>query len=316
MRAPGRNVTPPTGELANSGWQYEGSWHSFTGTAIAPHDFLTATHVGGFPGEPFIFHGKTYRAIDATEIPGTDLCVWRVSGTFSTWAPLYAGSDEVSRDVVLFGRGLSRGAPIRVGGHLEGWKAGPSDSRISWGRSWVQSIGDGTHDHQASTAYGQSLMVPFDADAGPDAGCVSPGDSGGGVFLKDNDGVWKLAGIIYGVQSGFYRDAKGHDPIEGTLFDSRGVYRRAISGATSFIPFDSADPYPVQSIVSRTSPYLPAINRAVRSSGHTTALLTRLALIVGIPLVAIVAIVFFAVRRARNAPPADALPKEEIVDDE
>ncbi len=48
------NTSAPTGDLAGSGWQYEGLWIGFLGTAIAPHFFVTAQHFG-IPGAGAVF---------------------------------------------------------------------------------------------------------------------------------------------------------------------------------------------------------------------------------------------------------------------
>ena len=39
------NTTAPTGALADSGWQFEGDWIGFLGTAIAPQFFVSAKHI-------------------------------------------------------------------------------------------------------------------------------------------------------------------------------------------------------------------------------------------------------------------------------
>ena len=59
---PSYNTTAPTGPLANSGWQWVGIWGGFQGTAIGPHDFLAAKHVGGTVGDPFVLQGVSYRS--------------------------------------------------------------------------------------------------------------------------------------------------------------------------------------------------------------------------------------------------------------
>ena len=42
------NTTAPTGDLAGSGWDLQGSWlGDFLGTPIAPQFFITAKHLGG-----------------------------------------------------------------------------------------------------------------------------------------------------------------------------------------------------------------------------------------------------------------------------
>src|SRR4051812_9505377 len=84
-----RNTSPPTGALANAGWQYEGGWGLFLGTPIAPHYFITAEHVGGFVGLPFLSQGNTYNTTAFYDTPNADLRIWKVAETFPTYAPLY-----------------------------------------------------------------------------------------------------------------------------------------------------------------------------------------------------------------------------------
>src|SRR5215510_11080079 len=57
---PGHNTNAPTGALTNSGWQYQGTWSTFTGTVISSNAFITAKHVGGTIGDPFTFQGVQY----------------------------------------------------------------------------------------------------------------------------------------------------------------------------------------------------------------------------------------------------------------
>ncbi len=308
MRNPGRNVSPPRGkELAGSGWQYEGDWHGFTGTAIGPHSFITATHVGGFPGEAFVLDGVNYRAIDATTLPGTDLCVWRVAGTLPLWAALYTRNAEVGRDIVMFGRGTDRGAPIRVGGAIHGWQTSGADARLSWGRSWVAAAIPAQTIRSAS-AFGDGLAAPFDADAGPDAGGVSSGDSGGGVFLKDEDGQWKLAGVIYGVETGFYSSADPKNSISGAIFDSRGLYRQQAKGKIVLVPTDAGDAYAMNSLISRISPHAREIENAAHAL-RTTVRLRRLALLVLGPAIVVcggIGVALWRFRRRGSVDDADA----------
>ena len=50
---PSANTTAPTGELAGSGWQYQGYFSGFLGTVIASNYFVTANHIGGNVGERY-----------------------------------------------------------------------------------------------------------------------------------------------------------------------------------------------------------------------------------------------------------------------
>jgi hypothetical protein len=296
IRNPGRNLNPPQGTLAGSGWQWEGDWHGFTGTAIGPNDFLTAAHVGGFPGEAFSYRGRTYRALDATPLPGRDMCVWRVARRMPDWAPLYTGRAEIGKDVVMFGRGTGRGPEVRVDGQRRGWFWGATDDRLSWGRSWVMRLLP-ARVTGAVNAPGEAFAVPFDADAGPDAGVVSSGDSGGGVFLRDDDGHWKLCGVIFGVENGFSQVKTANSELNAALFDSRGLYRRAVNGAEQFVPPTAPDSFPMESIVSRVSTSGPEIQRAMTTSRTTARRLIELGLLFALPLLAVAGLIGLGLRR-------------------
>jgi hypothetical protein len=218
---PAYNTTPPTGVLANSGWQYEGQWDGFLGTPIAPHYFLAAQHIGGSVGDTFSFNGSTYTTTAYWDDPGSDLRLWQVSGTFTTYAPLYSSSDEQGRTLVVFGRGTQRGAPVTVMcpqpdstnevATLAGWQDGPSDGVMRWGQNQVNAAG------------GCLLFVAFTGTLGPNEGFLSGGDSSGAIFIQDDTGVWKLAGINYGIDGPFATCAGGAQ-FYGAIFNEDGLY--------------------------------------------------------------------------------------------
>src|ERR1700682_6142878 len=56
---PTANTPEPAGVLAGSGWQYEGNFGAYLGTAIAPHYFITAKHLGQV-SDKFVYHGVNY----------------------------------------------------------------------------------------------------------------------------------------------------------------------------------------------------------------------------------------------------------------
>src|SRR3954469_3497869 len=109
-----RNKLAPTGTLANSGWQYEGNWASFTGTPIAKNYFVTASHVGGSVGQSLTLKGVSYPTVAMYDDPATDLRIWKTSKSFSSWAPLYSGGAEIGKTGVIMGRGTARGSDVRV----------------------------------------------------------------------------------------------------------------------------------------------------------------------------------------------------------
>ena len=218
---PGYNTTPPTGALAGSGWQYEGQWGGFLGTAIAPHYFLAAQHIGGSVGEAFAFNGSNYTTTAYWDDPGSDLRLWQVSGTLPTYAPLYSTSDEQGKTLVVIGRGTQRGAPVTVTGTqpgttntvttLAGWQDGPSDGLMRWGQN------------QVSNTEGWLLIGAFTGTLGPDEGFISGGDSSGAIFIQNNAGAWSLAGINYGVDGPFTATANGSQ-FYGAIFNEDGLY--------------------------------------------------------------------------------------------
>jgi len=53
-------------------------------------------------------------------LPGSDLLIWQVKETFPSFAPLYFKSDEVSRHLVVIGRGTERGSEVTLGGTMRG----------------------------------------------------------------------------------------------------------------------------------------------------------------------------------------------------
>ena len=210
---PKANTTAPTGDLANSGWQYQGTFGNFLGTPIAPHYFITAQHIGGAP--KFVFRGANYTLVRSFDDPGSDLRIWQVAETFPAYAPLYHGSDEMGQRIAVFGRGTRRGAARIVGGQQRGWEWGTSDFVQRWGENEVASI------TQRATG-GQLLRALFDQTGRPQEAHFSAGDSGGGVFVNDG-GVWKLAGINFDVDS-FASGPDRGGPYNAALYDERGSY--------------------------------------------------------------------------------------------
>ncbi|MGA2246064.1 MAG: hypothetical protein ABSH48_13775 [Verrucomicrobiota bacterium] len=257
---PAYNTTPPTGTLANSGWQFEGQWNCFLGTAIAPNYFLAAQHIGGSVGDIFTLNGSNYITTAYWDDPGSDLRLWQVSGTFTNYAPLYSTSDEQGKSLVVIGRGTQRGPAVTVTWTppdttnevttLAGWEDGPCDGVERWGQNQVQTAG------------GWLLIVAFTGTQGPNEGYLSGGDSSGAVFIQDDTGAWNLAGINYGVDGPFSTTASGPQ-FCGAIFNEDGLY----VGGVVQIPLDgvtrpthfyasrvSSELYWIQSIVGVVPP--------------------------------------------------------------
>lgn len=212
------NTTAPTGELAGSGWQWVGTWNGFQGTPIGPRHFLTARHVGGAVGESFNFQGVSYTTVASFDDTLSDLRIWEVSGTFPTWAPLYRSSNETGQPLVVFGRGLTRGAEVRdvSTNTLRGWHWGAGDGNLRWGQNSVASVVAG------GSYWGSLLYAKFDATGGSNEAHLATGDSSGPVFINDGTG-WKLAGIAAAVDA-YFNTTNSGSGFNAAIFDQRGLY--------------------------------------------------------------------------------------------
>ena len=215
---PTYNTTAPTGALADSGWQWVGSWAGFQGTPIGPHHFLTARHVGGTIGESFVLDGVSYPTVASYNDTVSDLSIWEINGTFPSWAPLYRNSDEVGKPLIAFGRGKTRGAEVRDVGtnSLRGWQWAASDGKLRWGQNAVRSV------INAGSYWGALLYATFDASGGINEAHLAWGDSSGPVFINDGAG-WKLAGVSAVVDSAYNTTNTGAG-FDAAIFDARGLY--------------------------------------------------------------------------------------------
>src|SRR5438093_3787375 len=198
---PPYNTTAPGGTLTNSGWQFEGNWGGFLGTTIAPKYFITAAHISGSVGDLFTINGEQYTTTAVYDDPDSDLRIWRICGTFSSFAQIYTNSDETNKSIVVIGRGTQRAEVVTTTNLLglvntNGWRWGPYDGVVRWGENAVAAIANG--DGLFGSGIGDLLEATFDADVSSNECHLSNGDSGGAVFLKDGS-TWKLAGINFAV---------------------------------------------------------------------------------------------------------------------
>jgi PKD repeat protein len=214
---PSYNTNAATGSLTNSGWQYEGQWGNFLGTPIAPTFFLAAQHVGGLPGDQFIFNGFTYTTVTNFDDPSTDLRIWQVGETFPYYAPLYTASSEVGKTCVVIGRGWDRGAAVIVGGATNGWQWGSNYGVERWGENTVSSI-------YTWSPYGDHLLATFDRHGITNECTLTVYDSSGGMFIEDGT-TWKLAGIHHAISTCFVStngvDGSG---FNASIVDYGGLY--------------------------------------------------------------------------------------------
>ncbi len=211
---PTANTTAPTGTLANSGWQWEGIFGDYLGTAIAPHYFITAQHIGFADGK-FTYRGVTYNTLAHFDDPDSDLRIFQIDGTLPDYAPLFAGKSEVGEHCVAIGRGKQRGGQLNVNGAFRGWNWGATDTVQRWGENTVAAI-------KPLPPGGDMVYATFDKNGLPNECHLANGDSGGALFVDDG-GVWKLAGIHYDVDS-VYTSPQRQGILFAAIFDERGLY--------------------------------------------------------------------------------------------
>ncbi len=240
---PAANTSAPTGDLTNSGWQYEVLWGGFTATPIAPNYLLSAKHIGN-QGDTFLFGGVTYHVTALIPDPMGDLQILRVAETLPLFAPLYSRSDEIGKRIAVFGRGTQRGAEILLGNVRHGWAWGTGDGVLRWGENFVTGI-------YPFGAQNDLLYAAFDEAGLPNECHLSVGDSGGAAFINDN-GLWKLAGIHYAVDGPYYTDAQGGGQFFGALYDASGFFE---FDGTGYVPSNG----PTNLYPTRISTRLPWI---------------------------------------------------------
>lgn len=264
------NTSAPTGAYSGSGWQYEGLFGGFLGTMISPQLFITAQHIG-VQSSTFtstsLFNGVadvTYTIDTAAnggtgfwDIAGTDLRIYKINESFTTYAQLYTQPTEIGQTLVTNGRGGPRGTDVTVSAELKGWETGGSDGIARWGANEVTGV--------VTTSVGDLLTAQFNAVNGVEESYLSSGDSGGGVFIKDG-ATWKLAGVNYAVEGNWDTNATTGDgsDFSGAIFDKGGLYEGSDAGGWNFTPDLPAD-VPSQFYISRISSNVTSIDAVIQA---------------------------------------------------
>jgi len=226
--------TAPTGDFADSGWQYQVRFGTFHGTMISPKHFITARHLGAAETQitqPMHFNGvedRTYgiRPGSRRLIGTTDLAIFEIWETFENFAPLFTGSDEVGNETVISGRGFGRGTEFAG----QGWRWGPTSTRLSrWGRNNI----DGVTDSQGNDL----LFFGFSDVLGQDEVAGTGGDSGGGWFIKDGP-TWKLAAVSFSVDAGYSNGVPPSNAtgVRGSFYDAGGLHIGSDANGWFLIP--------------------------------------------------------------------------------
>ena len=137
------NTTAPSSDYGLDAWNLEGRTNNgFLGTPIASQYFIAAEHIGKVSS--ITVESQTYTVTGYVDDPLTDLRIYKISGTFSSYATLYNSAidgSEVGKTITVFGRGTQRGSEVTVDGELKGWQWGTADGRKSWGPKRCQQRG-------------------------------------------------------------------------------------------------------------------------------------------------------------------------------
>jgi hypothetical protein len=253
---PDINTTAPDETLAGSGWQFEGRWGPFLGTAIAPQFFVSAKHIGNAGNSVFTFQNVDYEVVSGAADPYSDLVIWRINGTFPEFAPLYTASDEPGKHLVVIGRGTQRGSEVVLNNTARGWNWGAADYVQRWGENDVAKI-------VTNSSLGNFLYVTFDKFQTANESHLSTGDSGGAVFIQQNS-TWKLAGINYAVDDLFTTPSESAK-FNSAIYDARGYYDE--DAPDHFVLIDGANPVPTGFYSTRISSNLGWIYSVIDPNG-------------------------------------------------
>jgi hypothetical protein len=129
-----------------------------------------------------------------------------------------------------------------------------ADGRLRWGTNAVDATSVGGSDLT------DFLVCQFRNRSGTDIATFSVGDSGGGAFLKDTDGAWKLAGVVSRVESQ-YRYTPDGETINAALYDRRQFYE--FTGSAWSIDASSLTRPASIMLASRVTVAVPYIDQAM-----------------------------------------------------
>jgi hypothetical protein len=215
-------------------------------------------------GQNFTYNWKNYSTVAMFDDPRSDLRIYKVSGTFPSYAPLYTPAWETGKQMVVTGRGSQRGSEVRVNGQLKGWKQGYSDAIQSWGENVVNATVDG------GSGSGSLLRFSFSRVGGLyNEAILSPGDSGGGVYIKDGT-TWKLAGINKSVEGNFSLNGAWGSGFNASVFDAGGLYYGG-NGSWKLVSDLAGDIQP-SSYATRISSNMPWIRSVLGGSISSSTL--------------------------------------------
>ncbi len=174
--------------------------------AVSGRYVLTVHHVAAVAGSTIDMAGLTYQVEDVIDAPDLgqfwppDLRLLKVSSLIDTHVDLFTGTLTTGDDLVVVGTGYD--GTVDAANNLWDWDTS-TDRELRWGTNQYDTDTWSIYD----TYYSNTLQIEFDADATVYECGVGAGDSGGGVFARDTNGDWKLAGL-----SGYVNRINGPSP--------------------------------------------------------------------------------------------------------
>ncbi|HLA85428.1 MAG TPA: dockerin type I domain-containing protein [Thermoguttaceae bacterium] len=263
------NTTAPTDDFgfANVGVKDEntlGTWDDTTGIYLGYRWVLTAWHVTTsnitLNGQSYVVEsGTTERLTNPSDLglsQYTDLRLYRI--TKDPWLPTLKIAEtplDVSDEVILVGNGQNRANDVTAWdvngttwtvttppGDREGYYFG-SGRTLRWGTNRVNETGISVE--LSTTNQFAGFSTDFDQYPGGINGATAyeaqatPGDSGGGVFHK-NDEQWELSGLIHAV-SEYANQPQNAQPLFGldTFCSDLSIYRDLIVNTIAPLPGDA-----------------------------------------------------------------------------
>ncbi len=267
----GRELTPPADPALHAVWDLHGAWQDCCGIPVAQRWFVAVAHVGVHLHSDFTLGGKAYHPTEVVEVQDTDLLLYKVDSDFPAWVELWDPSQggEGGKAAAIFGRGMPRGPVLTSADGREcGWRWMPPDGKLSHGTNVISSVLD------AGPHHGDMLVWTFDRDGGGTEGALADGDSGGGVFLQDSAGRWRLAGLNYGLNPVYggedteYRVHPGEKSFMAAVHDERGLWKGLVGREFTLADPKLPGPVPMTHGATRLAPHAEFI-RAVIAPGST-----------------------------------------------
>lgn len=189
------NTGPPPDDPGWSNVAQRGFWSA---VYLGRGWMLTARHVGGgdvvLNGEPVPWVEGSEVVLRNEDRTLADLAMFRLQREPDLpELTVVEASPRVGAEIVMIGKGRSRGRMFRWLGHV-GYRW-DSDGEMRWGTNTVAS-----HMLDGQIRNSATFSARFSVAGSPYEAIATRGDSGGAVFVRD-DGHWELAGIMLAVDS-------------------------------------------------------------------------------------------------------------------